>query len=696
MVATLSSVNAPLDSEARGQVRRRRYSSHVEAFSNNVDELVERRRRRRGARRSVRERLLWVVGAAAVAVLIAHFTHTHAVHVQHGAPNLAGDQSTLSRRTVSDGSADEAVDDGTVNDYNCGRGIRYVWHLPAQDRCGFVTQCYDREMDGHVDYVGFVFCTMPEGASGLGLTLLILLILIEFWMLGVVADDFFADVMTKLAYLLRMSEEIAGVTLLAFGNGASDLSSAVVALAGGDANSRVQRAAIAFGGLYGAAIFLVCVIPAAIAYTYVYTVDRMHYIRDCTFLLIAVVMTYAFVLDGTLKTGEAIGTLAVYAVYIAVVVYFYKREQKLREGMDSTALLSRRASCVDDTQTTSTSSRMAGRSGAGAGECAFGEPDRVIGSGAGGGEVRTLLGVNDYDADDAASSRSKRWLMAKRVGLFIFIGPWKVISTICRFCFRVTLVDTSTLMFSDDNWWYTICAYVLGPLVALFAFGLSPLGPEAYVFGGLGVALIGSIFYHVGKADNGNKGEAVDDDGMNTTSSGTAVTSGSMQLGAAGKDRQTPLQMVLGRDGGSNDSSDDGDDDDDDDESVAMRAFIALPVVSQSCILLGAFVTCLAWFYVIAAEMIDGLTVFGDLVGIPASIMGLTFLAWGNCVVDFLADYSLSRAGQARMAVSATIAGLYSICVLAQGLLCLWAASRMAARTPLKLIASFRRPSLFW
>ena len=67
-----------------------------------------------------------------------------------------------------------------------------------------------------------------------------------------------------------------------------------------------------------------------------------------------------------------------------------------------------------------------------------------------------------------------------------------------------------------------------------------------------------------------------------------------------------------------------------------------------------SFITSVLWIYTIANEVVGVLTTLGFLWQIDSAIMGLTFLAWGNSVSDFVADISLTRLGKQRTAVSLT------------------------------------------
>jgi solute carrier family 24 (sodium/potassium/calcium exchanger), member 6 len=74
-------------------------------------------------------------------------------------------------------------------------------------------------------------------------------VVLSFYFLGTTADKFLTPVLTKISTSLKLSEAIAGVTLLAFANGAPDIISSFSA-AGDD-----DGVFLSIGGLYGASLF---------------------------------------------------------------------------------------------------------------------------------------------------------------------------------------------------------------------------------------------------------------------------------------------------------------------------------------------------------------------------------------------------------------------------------------------------------
>jgi Ca2+/Na+ antiporter len=82
---------------------------------------------------------------------------------------------------------------------------------------------------------------------------------------------------------------------------------------------------------------------------------------------------------------------------------------------------------------------------------------------------------------------------------------------------------------------------------------------------------------------------------------------------------------------------------------------------SQSSVLetlwvLTAFLMCIVWFYLLCGELICILESMGRIMNIPSAYLGLTLLAWGNCVGDFFSIMALAKRGLGEMA----IAGCYA------------------------------------
>jgi len=53
----------------------------------------------------------------------------------------------------------------------------------------------------------------------------------------------------------------------------------------------------------------------------------------------------------------------------------------------------------------------------------------------------------------------------------------------------------------------------------------------------------------------------------------------------------------------------------------------------------------------------DLLTLFGFITELPAALLALTIIAWGNCLGDMTADVAMTRRGFGEMAITGTVAG---------------------------------------
>jgi solute carrier family 24 (sodium/potassium/calcium exchanger), member 6 len=62
------------------------------------------------------------------------------------------------------------------------------------------------------------------------------------------------------------------------------------------------------------------------------------------------------------------------------------------------------------------------------------------------------------------------------------------------------------------------------------------------------------------------------------------------------------------------------------------------------------------WIWLFANIMIDLLKILGLLTGLPTTLLGLTVLAWGNSIGDFMANTSIARKGFVEMALTGCFA----------------------------------------
>nr|KAF6266974.1 solute carrier family 8 member B1 [Pipistrellus kuhlii] len=155
---------------------------------------------------------------------------------------------------------------------------RDVCGLNASDRCGFVRTNPDcRSEGGYLDYLEGIFCHFPPSLLPLAITLYALWLLYLFLILGVTAEKFFCPNLSAISTTLKLSHNVAtlpldmlphGVTFLAFGNGAPDIFSALVAF------SDPHTAGLAFGALFGYLCLYAFYVVTVVLCTWIYRWQR--------------------------------------------------------------------------------------------------------------------------------------------------------------------------------------------------------------------------------------------------------------------------------------------------------------------------------------------------------------------------------------------------------------------------------------
>lgn len=195
----------------------------------------------------------------------------------------------------------------------------------GEDQCKFVTVTKDCTNDvKFLNYVDFVFCKTKGALKPVGTIICILWWLFCFIGLAVTADDFFCPSLVVISKVLHLSPNIAGVTFLAFGNGSPDVFSAIAALStGGDP-------ALGLGGLLGAGVFVTTVVAGTISVVTPFTAMQRPFIRDVIFYIVGVYWTFTVLWRGYIYVFESIGYISLYGIYVVIVATsgsIYRKQQ---------------------------------------------------------------------------------------------------------------------------------------------------------------------------------------------------------------------------------------------------------------------------------------------------------------------------------------------------------------------------------
>ncbi|OIW35277.1 hypothetical protein CONLIGDRAFT_608445 [Coniochaeta ligniaria NRRL 30616] len=201
----------------------------------------------------------------------------------------------------------------------------------AEDKCAFVRRYCDDDEAGLIQYLTFYYCTLGS-VKPIAFIIMVVWLGLLFSTIGIAASDFFSVNLSTIASILGLSESLAGVTFLAFGNGSPDVFSTFAAM-GSNSGS------MAVGELIGAAGFITAVVAGSMALVREFKVSKRTFVRDICFFIVAVGFAIGFLADGSLKLWECLTMVGFYVFYVVTVVgwHWVATRRKRKRVKDSTA-----------------------------------------------------------------------------------------------------------------------------------------------------------------------------------------------------------------------------------------------------------------------------------------------------------------------------------------------------------------------
>ncbi|CAD6199662.1 unnamed protein product [Caenorhabditis auriculariae] len=180
-----------------------------------------------------------------------------------------------------------------------------------------ISKNWTRQGGGYLLWSRYVKCSISTPVR------VILIILAVFWMLilfltiSFVADDFFSPAVDGIVSHLRISDTVAGVTLMAFGNGAPDVFGSIASVL----NSPQPKADLALGQLFGGGLCIISIVLASIIITKPFKSAVFGPIRDVLFYLIALGFSlFCFLYTDRMPLWMPLGFLVIYFLYVLTVI----------------------------------------------------------------------------------------------------------------------------------------------------------------------------------------------------------------------------------------------------------------------------------------------------------------------------------------------------------------------------------------
>ncbi|KZT72979.1 hypothetical protein DAEQUDRAFT_684507 [Daedalea quercina L-15889] len=251
-------------------------------------------------------KFLFVISLAVNCILLSYsrYGQVYSVRTQPGA---LGKRSLPGVDYVNGTSLARLGDEDDYDD-QC-----YPITVPVEDQCAHtIDSCPGTRTFLSIPYLQSYFCA-DVSLRPLLFSANVVWLVFLFSTLGISASDFFCPNLATLAQLLGLDENMAGVTFLAFGNGSPDVFATFSAM-------KANSGGLAIGELLGAATFVVSCVAGSLCIIKPFRVTRYRFLRDVGFFTIAVTILLLVLWDSQLHDWEAAALIALYLLYVAVVV----------------------------------------------------------------------------------------------------------------------------------------------------------------------------------------------------------------------------------------------------------------------------------------------------------------------------------------------------------------------------------------
>ena len=156
-------------------------------------------------------------------------------------------------------------------------------------------------------------------------------LVIAFFLLSFTADEFLSPSLQQISKTFKLSESLAGVTLLAFGGGAPDVFASLSASKGGD----LEGIEMAIAVLLGSSLFIQSVIAACVLYysPQAIVLNKTFFSRDAVFFGIGLIaLLYAIVIRGKIDMTMSILFIVLYFGYVLVVFFQDRAFEKMNNS----------------------------------------------------------------------------------------------------------------------------------------------------------------------------------------------------------------------------------------------------------------------------------------------------------------------------------------------------------------------------
>jgi solute carrier family 24 (sodium/potassium/calcium exchanger), member 6 len=152
------------------------------------------------------------------------------------------------------------------------------------------------------------------------------MVLLAFYILSYVADDYLSPSLEKIASTFKMSESLAGVTLMAFGAGAPDVFASISASEGGEIEGIVMGISV----LLGSSLFILSVVASLVILSSPSDIklNWQFFLRDAFFLFCSLLlMLFSMLHYERINMTMSLSFLGLYTLYVVIVFLQDRRHE---------------------------------------------------------------------------------------------------------------------------------------------------------------------------------------------------------------------------------------------------------------------------------------------------------------------------------------------------------------------------------
>lgn len=184
-------------------------------------------------------------------------------------------------------------------------------------RCEFVKTVCDAN---YLNFYELHYCTFDENRL-FSITVTLMMLILCFYLLTDTANKYLSTALTIITDILNLSPNLAAMTFLAFGNGAPDVISSIVA-----SNNELGDLSLSIGALIGGGLCVACFVFGLVIYKNKISMDievvPHMYRRELLTYLISLLLICYYGYKGSINFLESVLFLSIYVINLLIAFYY--------------------------------------------------------------------------------------------------------------------------------------------------------------------------------------------------------------------------------------------------------------------------------------------------------------------------------------------------------------------------------------